>query len=181
MATDKVSLGSDYPTVSIWHRLPSLPQRLLWELKLYAFFHYTSHVSQRHSCSCVPQPQEKMTRSVCWQGPFSWIVRESRQVKSLHTRWSQLICFSRRRSLKTVYAAHIPIAGRKSEVNPVSGAFTAGVRVCNFGERYCCGSITLFGWNLEGSDSKHDLVICLDPPSKSNLSVNGRKGTGEKW
>lgn len=174
IATDKVSLGSDYPTVSIWHRLPSLLQRLLWELKLYAFFHYTSRVSQRHSRSCVPQPQEKMTRSVCWQGPFSWMLNRF-PVYCLTGVVERLAIFQHhfRASLKTVYAAHIPIAGRKSEVNPVSGAFTAGVRVCSFGERYCCGSITLFGWNLEGPDSKHDLVIARGSaprPPKSTAS-----------
>ena len=132
----------------------------------------TPHVSQRHSCSVEPQSTLKMTRSICKQGPFSWVLAP-RQVKSVHTRWSQLIWFFNRVPLKTVCAVHIPhFAGRKAKVNPVSGAILRRASECAALASETAAFLPL-GHNLAGQDSKHDLSnakgLCPSHPVSQNI------------
>lgn len=134
--------------------------------------------------SCVPQPQEKMTRSVCKQGPFSWMLVGHRNRKELSHTLEEALSYLRpaakssgvslwlnargsqraaglnhpqRASLKTVCAVHIPhFAGRKAKTNPVSGAINRRASACAVLASEIAAFLPL-GHILRCHDSKHDL------------------------
>lgn len=116
------------------------------------------HVSQRHSCSAEPQPALKMTRSVCWQGPFSWPHTLLTSNPTNAHLAGQCV------ALKTVYAAHIPhFAGRQTRVNLLRRRLYGR---CPQVQLRCAKLLRVLVW-LEASRTRLKTRVgdLLDPPT----------------
>lgn len=167
MQTDKFSLGSGCPksqTLFLGHCLSEHS----WKRNLLRS-PLKSRVSQRHSRASDPQPEAKMTCSVCKQGPFSWMfAKSSRPDAHLgKTTLRRLV----RASLKTVCAVHIPhFAGRKARVNLLSRRLHGRRPHVQLRQAKPLRFLAI-GWKQATHDSKHDQVICLDPTATAQGQV----------